>query len=87
MTELAEFLTAHSDKSALDRKSETGEKLTFVAYIGRAECEIYLCNDGFLYISCDGITKAFDIGQKAYKDYYDGLIAVIRTPENSVTMG
>ncbi len=87
MTELAEFLTAHSGKSALDRKNETGEKLTFEAYIGRAECEIYFCNDGFLYISCDEITKAFDVGKEAYEDYYDSLTAVIWTPENPVTMG
>ncbi len=87
MTELAEFLTAHSDKPAIDRKSETGEKLTFEARIGREECEIYFCNDGYLYISCDGITKAFNIGKEAYEDYYDNLIAVIWTPENPVTMG
>ncbi len=87
MTELAEFLTEHSDKPALDRKSETGEKLTFEARIGRAECEIYFCNDGYLYISCDGITKAFNIGKEAYEDYYDSLIAVVWTPENPVTLG
>ncbi len=87
MTELAEFLTAHSDKAALDRKSETGEKLTFKAYIRRTECEIYFCNDGWLYICCDGITKAFDIGVKAYENYYDNLLAVIWTPENPVTLG
>ncbi len=87
MTDLAELLTEHSDKPALDRKSETGEKLTFKAYIRYTECEIYLCNDGYLYISCDGITKAFNIGKEAYKNYYDSLIAVIWTPENPVTMG
>lgn len=86
---LATLLLENRDVKAEWRTGNTGERLTFDAYLKRYYCEIYLCNDGYLYLRSDGLTRAFDIGVENYEKFYNAfkLSSVVWTPENPVTVG
>lgn len=86
---LRNLIVSNHDKQAVTRKSETGEKLLFDAYINGQEYNIYLCNDGWLYISdYNSCEKAFEIGIDAYnefmRDFYGA--SCVWTPEHPVTL-
>ncbi len=89
MEELASLIINNKDVKAEIRTSNTGEKLTYNAYLKGQLCEIYLCNDGYLYISTDTITRAFNIGTKNYEAYVNKFkyAHYVWTPENPVTLG
>lgn len=89
MEELASLIINNKDVKAETRTSNTGEKLTYNAYLKGQLCEIYLCNDGYLYISTDTITRAFNIGTKIYEAYVNKFkyAHYVWTPENPVTLG
>ncbi|MBE6785284.1 MAG: hypothetical protein E7538_03465 [Ruminococcaceae bacterium] len=89
MEQLALFIIENRDIKAEYRTSNTGEKLTFNAYLKRQNCEIYLCNDGYLYLSSAGDTRAFNIGVESYERFFNAfkLGTVVWTPENPVTCG
>ncbi len=89
MEKLASLIIDNSDAKAEERMSNTGEKLTFTAHLKGLECEIYLCNDGYIYFCADGITRAFNIGVESYERFYNAfkLGTVVWTPENPVTLG
>ena len=86
---LATLLLENRDVKAEWRTGNTGERLTFDAYLKRYYCEIYLCNDGYLYLRSDGLTRAFNIGVENYEKFYNAfkLSSVVWTPENPVTVG
>lgn len=86
---LATLLLENRDVKAEWRTGNTGERLSFDAYLKRYYCEIYLCNDGYLYLRSDGLTRAFNIGVENYEKFYNAfkLSSVVWTPENPVTVG
>lgn len=89
MEKLAELMVNNRNAKAEYRTSNTGEKLTFDAYLKRQNCKIYLCNDGYLYFSSEGLTRAFNIGVENYEKFFNSFIYAhyVWTPENPVTMG
>jgi len=87
MEELASLIINNREVKSEERTSNTGEKLTFNAYLKEYPCEIHLCNDGYLYFCADGLTRAFNIGVENYEKFINTFTHVIWTPENPVTMG
>ena len=89
MEKLASLIIDNSGAEAEERINNTGEKLTFIAYLNGFDCEIYLCNDGYIYFNSDGITRGFNIGIENYNKYLTQfkLGNVVWTPGNPVTMG
>ncbi|MBQ7861057.1 MAG: hypothetical protein IJ349_02500 [Clostridia bacterium] len=89
MEKLAILLLENRDVKAECRTGNTGEKLTFNAYLKGFSCEIYLCNDGYLYLNKDGLTRAFCIGIESYEKFFNSfkLSSVVWTPENPITVG
>ncbi len=87
MEELASLIISNSDAKSEERTGNTDEKLTFNAYLNGSPCEIYLCNDGYLYFNADGLTRAFNIGVENYERFITTFTHIIWTPENPVTMG
>lgn len=89
MEKLASLILENRDAKSEEVTSNTGEKLTFCAFLKRYPCEIYLCNDGYLYFCGDGLTRAFNIGIENYEKFLNDFkqSSVVWTPENPVTCG
>lgn len=85
------LIELNSDKNAIVRTSETGERLQFepMYYQDEEDIYVYLCNDGYLYITYGTITRAFEIGTDAYNEFMDKFYGVscVWTPEHPVTIG
>lgn len=86
---LIDLILENRDVKAEWRTGNTGERLTFDAYLKRYYCEIYLCNDGYLYLRSGGLTRAFNIGVENYEKFLNDFkqSSVVWTPENPVTVG
>lgn len=86
---LIDLILENRDVKAEWRTGNTGERLTFDAYLKRYYCEIYLCNDGYLYFYDGGLTRAFNIGVEEYERFCNAfkLSSIVWTPENPVTVG
>lgn len=85
--QLVDFMYEHNDAKAENRSCQADVRLIFsTVFIGNSG-RISICNDGYLYISCGAITKAFYVGEDAYRDFKENLIAVVWTTENPVTFG
>ncbi len=85
-----DLILSNSDAGAISRISNCDEKLVFdTAINGDVKPEIYLCDDGYLYVSCEAVTKAFYIGEEKYNAFMDGFkkSACIYNPKEPVTMG
>ncbi len=85
--QLVDFMQKHSGSKAENRRCRADVRLIFSAYFMGNSGIICLGDDGYLYISCGGITKAFYVGEDAYRDFKENLIAVVWTTENPVTFG
>ena len=48
-----------------------------------------MCNDGYLYITFDGVTRGFNIGSDAYNRFMKDfeLCTVVWTEEEPITIG
>lgn len=85
--QLVDFMQKHGDSKAENRSCQADVRLIFsTVFIGNSG-RISICNDGYLYISCGAITKAFYVGEDAYRDFKENLIAAVWTTENPVTFG
>lgn len=85
--QLVDFMYEHNDAKAENRSCQADVRLIFsTVFIGNSG-RISICNDGYLYISCGAITKAFYVGEDAYRDFKENLIAAVWTTENPVTFG
>lgn len=85
--QLIDFMYEHNDAKAENRSCQADVRLIFsTVFIGNSG-RISICNDGYLYISCGAITKAFYVGEDAYRDFKENLIAAVWTTENPVTFG
>lgn len=89
MKKLASLIINNRDAKAEYHYTNTGERLTFNAYLKHYLCEIYLCNDGYLYFCGDLLTRSFNIGVENYEKFLNDFkqSSVVWTPENPVTMG
>ena len=85
------LITDNYDKKAEIRQSATDEALVFESslYGIKGTVITHLCNDGYLYITCEDVTRGFNIGTDAYnkfmEDFNSGIC--ISTPEHPVTVG
>ncbi|MBQ7295899.1 MAG: hypothetical protein IJW86_06865 [Clostridia bacterium] len=87
MQQLVEFMYEHKDIKAENRECQADIRLVFtVSFIGNSG-SIIVGNDGYLYISCGAITKAFHVGEDAYRTFKENLIAAVWTTEAPVTFG
>ena len=93
---ISELEKNNADKKAETRQSETGEALKFDSSFNgeKGIISTYLCNDGYLYITCkdtqgNDITRAFNIGTDSYNDFMNEFhkVTCVWTPENPVTIG
>ncbi len=85
-----ELVRSNSDAAAVSRVSDSGDKLVFdTAVNGGVKPEIYLCSDGYLYVSCKSVKKAFYIGVEEYNAFMTEFkkTSCIFYPEEPVTMG
>lgn len=85
-----ELVRSNSDAAAVSRVSDSGDKLVFdTAVNGGVKPEIYLCSDGYLYVSCKSVKKAFYIGVEEYNAFMTEFkkSSCIFYPEEPVTMG
>ncbi len=85
--QLVEFMQKHSASKAEERRCRADITLIFSAYFMGNSGRICLGNDGYLYLTCGSITKAFYVGEDAYRDFKENLIAVVWTTDNPVTFG
>ncbi len=85
--QLVDFMQMHSESKAENRRCLADTRLIFSVYFMGNSGRISICNDGYLYLTCGGITKAFYVGEDAYRDFKENLIAVVWTTENPVTFG
>lgn len=87
MQQLVDFLLEHKDAKAENRECQADVRLVFsVNFMGNSG-RIIIGDDGYLYISCGAITKAFYMGEDAYNTFKENMIAVIWTTDNPVTFG
>ncbi len=85
-----ELVRSNSDAAAVSRVSDSGDKLVFdTAVNGGVKPEIYLCSDGYLYVSCKSVKKAFYIGVEEYNAFMTEFkkSSCVFYPEEPVTMG
>lgn len=84
-----ELLRRNSDSEAISRTSDCAEKLVFDTSVnGDVKPEIYLCDDGYLYVSCKSVNKGFYIGEEEYEAFMNDFkkIACIYSDEEPVTL-
>ena len=81
----------NSDVSGASRVCNAEEKFVFESsYNGKNGIPlICFCNDGYLYVSCESVTKGFYIGKDKYNDFKEEFkkTACVYTKDNPVTMG
>lgn len=86
---VGDIVEKSSEAKAENRISKTGEVLLFDISACGNKCTLGLCNDGYLYISCGLLSRAFDIGVDRYEEFMKDFAAVscVYTEENPVTIG
>ena len=86
-----ELINSNYDKKAEIRQSATDEALVFESSFNGETGIIstYLCSDGYLYITFDGVTRGFNIGTDAYNRFMKDfeLCTVVWTKEEPATIG
>ena len=90
-TLINELVENNADKKAEKRKSKTGEALQFDStFNGKIDIvHTCMCSDGYLYVTCDGVTRGFNLGIDAYNEFMREFknSTCIWTPDHPVTMG
>ncbi len=84
-----ELLESNSDVVAISRISSCDDKLIFdTAVNGDVKPEIYFCDDGYLYVSCKSVCKAFYIGEEEYNTFMKKFVKVacVYNAEEPMTM-
>lgn len=85
--QLIDFMYDNKNSKAENRSCRADVRLVFSIYISGNSGTASVCDDGYLYLDCGGITKAFYVGEDAYRDFKENLICAVWTTENPVTMG
>lgn len=85
--QLVDFMYDNKNSKAENRSCQADVRLVFSIYISGNSGTASVCDDGYLYLDCGGITKAFYVGKDAYREFKENLIAVVWTTENPVTFG
>ena len=90
-TLINELVENNADKKAENRKSKTGEALQFDSTFNGKKDIVHtcVCSDGYLYVTCDGVTRGFNLGIDAYNEFMREFknSTCIWTPDHPVTMG
>ena len=85
--QLVDFMYDNKNSKAESRSCQADIRLVFSAYFIGNTGRITLGSDGYLYLTCGSITKAFYVGEDAYRDFKENLICAVWTTENPVTFG
>ena len=86
-----ELIISNYDKKAEDRSSSTDEAFVFESSFNGEEDIIstVFSSDGYLYITCEDVTKGYNIGVDAYNKFMKDFekCSCLWTPDHPVTIG